>query len=443
MSVSPQAMAAALRKQLPTQPDELGVTPEAMAAALQKQLPTQPDQLDLAEPSIGGVQQGNFLGWGLGDWANAAQNPKDTYKALIAAMRSRARTYSADDPQLTQDGIGTFIGEAPSVLDNPAMNWAPGPIGAAHGLGGIFGTLANKTSKTANLPALEAAKQMIAQGADPEAVTRATGWFKVHGNWVYEISNHEDMITPHGLHEDALAGFNAMPDDMLNVNQVGRPSDLVHMPGVMAAYPELNQLQAQLQIQPGVASGGVFNPAAMEMSAIGRSPQEALEAWGHETSHGVAKVAGLHPGGNPDTLAQLAHSGAHPEIERVKELITNKMDAARDAGNLDEFNRLWEAHGRMYDPTGKGLYYHLAGEAAARNDARRMAMTPQERIDKPWHSTLDVPEDEQLRMDSVGRQLNQAKTDTRLPASDGDVHIAPQPRSRIALNNDLKPEPGQ
>ena len=407
----------------------MSVSPQAMGAALAASQP-QPDQLDLAEPSIGGVQQGNVLGWGLGDWANAAQNPKDTYKALIAAMRSRARTYAADDPQLTQNGIGTYIGEAPSVFDNPGMNWGPGPIGAAHGMSAFMGSLGGPKAITARLPAMKLAQDMEAAGAKPEHIWQAThenygqGWFKsADGQWKFEIP-------------DEGASMNDLPGDYPSKELHGDVRDVWDHPELFKAYPDLADWGANLEHRrepSGSAREG-------DITARGKTERDLNSVMVHEVgTHGPQMIEdnwaqGGSPWGQPAVPKSPEDAGvvenmidrAHEYIDQARPGLLGLRDRLTlhdvlhsdypDTALFNHYYQIGERGGLTHDPgfqnvlqdmreeaqsrllTGDQVYHRLTGEVEARAAQARIEMTPEERAAKPFTETMqeDVPWNEMI-----------------------------------------------
>ena len=154
--------------------------------------------------------------------------------------------------------------------------------GAPKGAAGIFG---GRLAKTADLDALERAKELAAQGMKNDDIRYITGWHMGPDHqWRFEI-----------------------PDNNLTVNTnkmgTGKASDFVDHPELFEAYPQLRDMP--MDAREGTGGGGFNSYGGGSVRIEHSSPQNAREATAHEFQHAVQNLEGFDPGANPQTYVNV------------------------------------------------------------------------------------------------------------------------------------------
>ena len=228
------------------------------------------------------------------------------------------------------------------------------------GQGATKYSFAGEKSKTADLKKLETAKQMLADGADPQPVRKETGWFRgADGKWRYEIDNSNvklryeatlyDYVTElreknrawnkltsrelsdkqigdlanyirgaeADLNDDALYAklSEELGDDFdkwaLTLETVkeakkGMPDyitlgDLLDAPELFEAYPDMAELIVTFQALENGQKGGYSRKSdSIELSRnLKRSPELLLDTLIHEAQHAIQNREGFASGANP------------------------------------------------------------------------------------------------------------------------------------------------
>jgi hypothetical protein len=205
---------------------------------------------------------------------------------------------------------------------------------AAEGIAAMpmVATFAGRGAKTANMPALQRAKQLAESGADRRAIWEETGWFKgVDGKWRFEI-------------DDSAALSRLSQNDFLRpsaIDRHGNVESFLEHPQLLDAY-SFGPMRGQTTRKRG--DFGSYTDETDTISVTGTAPESFLGTSLHELQHAIQAREAFAMGGSP----------------------------AQDA------------------------YQRLAGEVEARNVQTRMNFTPeQRRAQAPWE-TQDVPDELQI-----------------------------------------------
>ena len=234
-----------------------------------------------------------------------------------------------------------------------------------------------ETVRTDNLAV---AVKMAAEGKDDITIRLATGWEQgVEGKWRYEIPDGRldfsglkgkvkpDRYTPKGAHRSA------------------RLKDVLIMPDLYAAYPEIADIRVFTQTLPRqeAAAVQVYSDGTKVIvlnsryAKPGKPTDEILSNIVHEVQHVIQSAEGFIQGSNP-----------------------------KKAGGVDR-------------------YMEVAGEAEARNAEGRMGFTPEERNAFLLSATSDVPAENMRTPD--GKPLR----DPRLPVEPVGPLMGREPRHAL------------
>lgn len=254
-----------------------------------------------------------------------------------------------------KDRINAVMGykQQPSITDNPLFNAMTGSGGGGEAL------FAGALAKTADLKALDLAKQMEVSGVPAAKIWKETGWGKApDGNWKFEIPDNKASLTRKYMirSEDSPAArqaFNEYNDFMKDFVKKGYPADMipardaayekfmnavkeaplgladapietayrgiVNHDRLMNAYPErlgttrifpekgvIGRPGLMAALQPNGSSmvrNGEYLPADVihvYPGAFKGGERSALESLMHETQHSIQGVEGWQKGGSPE-----------------------------------------------------------------------------------------------------------------------------------------------
>lgn len=282
---------------------------------------------------------------------------------------------------------------------------------------------AGPTAWTADVAALDDARQQIAAGGNPEQVRQDTGWFEgADGKWRFEI-------------DDSAATFKPLEDWVERAEEPGRVTlrDVLDHSALFAAYPEIGRVE--IRVNPSRRGGGYFagqpgrgfSGAFIEIgdpSVYEGDP--AIDVLMHEIQHAIQMREGFATGGSPDVLRaekdqamddrnywssvaairrEADRNGGDYEqarqdyIDVFEETPTDQqMEEARWSPSIEQLDqRVAEAETIMREignPT--STYNRLAGEIEARNTEARRTMTAAERRAASPEQTADVPREQAI-----------------------------------------------
>lgn len=207
---------------------------------------------------------------------------------------------------------------------------------------------------------LDAAESMLADGATPAEIFKATGWsVGADGRLRFEVSDDAAKLTGRApVSERSISG--AFMD---------LPGVLSHR-RLLAAYPSLRQVYVELSKGLYQRTGGV---AGVKTTASGTYQIKFDEDfWTGPHTGKMAEFIEREGGHDKARLSTLLHEVQHI-IQRIEGFDAGEAgaEARRD-------------------------YFRSAGEVEARNTARRMRMTQRERAKSDPQQTEDVPRNEQI-----------------------------------------------
>ena len=229
---------------------------------------------------------------------------------------------------------------------------------------------------------LDEAIAMVKKGTDPEDVRKSTGWTQnpYDKKWRFEID--DSGIKPKkGFQDDLWLG---VKDYEAKHGGAVELQDVIEHKELFDAYPRLKNVAVAHQKTPGAQYLG---SEGMETIFIG--PYTDKQTLIHEIQHAVQEIEGFARGGSPATFGQ-SELGKRV-VDLAKKKINPKIEAARKAGNKTEIDRLRQ---ELYEITSNSEsegYRRLAGEIEAREAAKRMGLSMQERaIQAPFLNAIPV-----------------------------------------------------
>lgn len=255
----------------------------------------------------------------------------------------------------------------------------------------IYYQLGGRRSRTANLLALDAARQFLEDGHDPEAIRQKTGWHQgVDKQWRYEISDHDASVA-HDLftHRD-----NGTSD------YTGPLSEVYEHEQLFAAYPHMQNIDVECFINPQrdetLASLTRARPGPegwkpMRLIAHAPSVEKLHEAMAHELQHAIQATEGFARGGHQDSLRDAALMALGNRLDRLYEreyaIRDQAMLSERDVSEIvaieGEKALLQEVSTAVNlgerDSIIQQAYLRLAGEKEAMLTEQRLPLTPQQR----------------------------------------------------------------
>lgn len=330
--------------------------------------------------SVAGIKKGLF---DMGQFAK--DNPVE---ASMLAASAVAPSPFGDVLGLAGDGLGMI--KRPE--DRTWMNAAMAGAGLIPGIPAGMGTLAGRLAKTADKTALAKAEKLEADGVDRDIIWQDTGWGRdTDGEWNFEIDDSKQTWIDAGYRK-----FRRMrPDSEMPF------SDAVSHPELEAAYPEIRDQVLRRGESHG--GGGYNSPTGlgeyMGLSLESTAPgafkddmEDMLRTVTHENQHGVQGTEGWSGGSDPRSFKQLPYTAA--EEKRLAQIEVELAPIPGGEGRralVDE-----KLKGIINPKTPDGQYRRVAGEVAARNAARRMDWTPEQRRRTPPWYTEDVPRDRQF-----------------------------------------------
>lgn len=311
---------------------------------------------------------------------------------------------------------------------------------------------------TADLGALDRAKAMTAQGATPEEIHKATGWFKRPDGWRFEIddsktslnelqirggSNKDDAKGTARLYLDRAFGSvdgaiqqiresygftnakeKAKYDQAIALLRAGKVSaqtglradtflgkhrgyvfggklgDLLNAPDLFAAYPQLRTVEVHIG-QSGFMTSGSFDPASRVLTADGSgTKEEILHTVVHEIQHAIQTEEGFQSGGNSTSLGGRTQAALFEVTHQIALLPPGsntraELESIRDKLREQSRNLSGGTAGFASTPRETDAYKRLLGEVEARNAETRLRMNPKERAASFPLTTEDVPANEQ------------------------------------------------
>jgi hypothetical protein len=254
-----------------------------------------PDQLERA--------LGRFAKPGLLDQAFSQGLGLLSHAGRNAVAANQAIRSGADATYRRMQGQELTPEESAAIQDSPIGGFGTDNIGSA---GGIMGTFAGKSAKTADHLKLAEAKKMDVAGAHPAEIRGRTGWFKLpDGEWRFEIPDNNLKLTEDGFEH----------------------------PELLDAYPEMKDIKIKpFDRQTTKGATGYSTPGEIGL-AEGLPPDEARRILGHELQHGVQREEGFSGGTSPSNWD--VQDIANAEFDRIS------ADAKRIKAEYDRTLNDW------------------------------------------------------------------------------------------------------
>ena len=243
--------------------------------------------------------------------------------------------------------------------------------------GDRFYAFAGERARTADLQALERAKEMSRAGWDRTTIWRETGWFYgPDGRWRFEIDDSQMRYRGEALNRygqaplgDRITKFAPGLARVVGVGEITRQGLIMHR-DLFAAYPELRNIEVSMERLP---SGiyGIAEPGRMRLAGPN------LRILMHEIQHQVQDIEDFAQGGNKmmfsaDQIARerqrIRQEGQRPGWDSIETIPDDDLTIAHK------------------------LYQRLAGEVESRAVEKRLLLTPEERRERPPWLDYDVPE---------------------------------------------------
>jgi hypothetical protein len=309
-------------------------------------------------------------------------------------------------------------GDAPSgpaEFADYVMSMIPGGAAAKAPLMGALGIMAGRKAKTANPVAFNLAKQMQEQGRPAEDIWRVTSQRHEQPWWL----GHPDQV-PRFEIPDELAEYN--PEKL---GRGGRVKDALEHDDLFEAYPDLEHTRNVWERD--LPPGGEYRSRPHETITV-EGRDNPLSIMLHELQHGVQKRERMARGGSPGDFSYQPSTAKTTEANELSKIVNSefaeKLDQAKGdwkeimrlgAANPDEYRAINDALSRYQVATIEELrslpkkmwaesdaltpseqYRRLGGEMDARAVQARRAMTPEQRVERPFWLDYDLPMSEMI-----------------------------------------------
>jgi hypothetical protein len=226
--------------------------------------------------------------------------------------------------------------------------------GADKGATGFL--FAGGKAATADKLRLSTAKEMLANGADPETVRKETGWHQGYDEeWRFEIDDIDMKISTSGgasrnpdirrydelvnkvYFEDTATEQEREELRVLSDNLKGtdiapkKLGDLIDHPDLFAAYPQLEEID--VYFAPNAKSGsGSYHPGFKEISLAQTdklNKKKLKETLIHEIQHAVQDIENFASGSNPDQFVGTSQQSAYDQYRSTAGEIEARDAASR------------------------------------------------------------------------------------------------------------------
>lgn len=260
-----------------------------------------------------------------------------------------------------------------------------------------------KSASSADLEALQKARELSARRRSPEEIWNETGWFKgADGEWRFEVSDDKAI-----LRQPAA--------DALNYGGEGYGTNygggMLHQPLLGGSfrgeqYSPAYDFMGDMDFRQTPNVSGSYDRDTAAIKVYGPDAQSGLPVALHELQHAVQAKEGFAPGSNPDFEMGLLLEGQNSKIRDTAAKIDQKQKELGLFGykpkhpDLEplyaEYDRLMEARGNISKDEAYQQYIRTAGEVEANNVMNRRTMTPEQRAATPPWMTQDFPYEEQI-----------------------------------------------
>jgi len=248
------------------------------------------------------------------------------------------------------EGLLAMSANKAPLTDDDVASYAVDMASPFAKVGGLFGIIAGKGARTADLGLLGIAKQ--SEGKLPRRkIYDATGWWKgKDGEWRFEIDDSQMNL------KQGLRSWEQEYPNYADFN--------VEHSGLFAAYPDAKKVLLQKDVDNVLGYGGAAYVPADQLgrSAVvfGKMPDDAYtkSTIGHEFQHYIQANEGFARGGNPETAQKMAASKFLEDRDLFsagnKEYLTALSGASPywRADHIEDFNKIL----RKENPTPKDVY---------------------------------------------------------------------------------------
>ena len=236
-------------------------------------------------------------------------------------------------------------------------------------------------ARTADLNALDRAKQMEAEGTDRGMIWGQTGWYRGgDGKWRFEIGDEATGLEP-----------TAYRDLLRNYSAIGEMGDLFRANDLYQAYPDLARINTRIENTRGSApsSGKYFPPRSREYFGLFDITEEISARGGVEP--------GVSYGGRPARLERY--------LPQRSTLLHELQHAVQERENFARGTSPMYSSGVPREEA-FAAYRAAPGEIEARNVQERADMPGLlRRMVAPWE-TADMPETQPPQFESVVASSN-------------------------------------
>lgn len=199
-------------------------------------------------------------------------------------------------------------------------------------------SFAGKKAKTADQYSLQAAQEMVDQGAPEEQVRQVTGWHKgADGKWRFEIDDSDASWKVGDPKQSVRSGRDLTVGQMIN------------HPTLFAAYPELADIPIE-SLPVTSDRAGAYLPKTNTLQLQPRAPKEMLSTLLHELQHVIQTREGFAVGGDPSSALAYVQSLHADKIDKAFERYDGASEKVPDVAEawaryqwLD--SRLKQIHG--------------------------------------------------------------------------------------------------
>ena len=331
------------------------------------------------------------------DLIESAQLPGQVYRGEKAGTPEEARKMAVD-----VNFGSALLGKAPA---------------------GSLGMFAGRRAKTANLEKMKIAQKMLDDGVERTDVWKQTGWMRgPDGKMRFEIDDsgsalNLNYVTDENMGDALIRRYN-------ETDKIQTSEDVLHHNDLYGAYPDLEDIHTA----PGAAGRGASYSPNLTLTK-GAQGKELIQHGGgdavssrspqlHELQHAVQHQEGFARGGNLGDAVESLLSVRNAELKKISKAMDGReselgLSGYRPKTDDSVLNTMRQRYDYLQqtnpatDEAAYEWYKRLAGEAEARNVQTRMDYSPEQRLDEPPWTTLDVPESDMIvRRGDGGSQMN-------------------------------------
>lgn len=287
---------------------------------------------------------------------------------------------------------------------------------------------------------LETAQKMV---GGREKIWNETGWWKLGGDWKFEISPENAAIKTDRFKGLIISSIkDVIPEGQKvkksvrlgdqfkdsGITKTVRLEDIYDYPDLYELFPGAKDIRVAFHFDP---RGGAYRDRKNNLISIsiGDVKGSDLQAWikegsipvnrfknklEHEIQHAIQEIEGFPRGGSPSNVEPAKgferSEKIYAEAEKIFEAASQESNPEKRAlMNKEAVNKMVAADklARMY------AYATLPGEAEARMVQRRLKMTPEERkAEPPWVTLEKMLKEEGLLKE--GQRVEDVLVDQRI-----------------------------